>query len=673
MRLRSIAIPADGKVGRIVPSVVLLSEHNSAMTQHQNGKQTQENNNLLTLQNGTKRNALIGYEAVHDLQTGELHDEDAKHSQVLLIRSVKRLLGIMRKEDLDSDWIQSLPFDLVEHDDELWILTTNTTDINNTSNQIRPVDIVTLLLRSIRCASQTYLQRYIYKKHMNVPGYQKDLPVAVLNCVVGVPAYFSQRQIALLEQACHKAGFTGHVSTIVESTAAAMAYGLFIGSIANQQNDNVQPKKRILVLDMGGGTTDITIAEMTKAKDSDDEDDELQPTFTVVVTEGDHRLGGDDMDQALYQWVFNKKIAQQETTDSTMTRAERTRLLRECRRVKEYLCGDGQDAKKHPESCTLHYHNDSSKQTTRMEISYAEFMTCIAPLLERVSQLVRLSLSEYHAKSAASNDTSNAPPASQLVDEVVLVGGGTRVPAVRDLLQDMFAPIQLCLSVNAMSAVAEGAAIQAAIKSHLVPPHELQSALMLDTLPHAIGIALTSRGMEHRETLVDDKGGENEDEEETFVEILLKDAPLPASGSATFTLARANQPGFTFTAVEDVGLKFPLQKIREFTFLLQRLRPEQLETMERRTIEIQMRMETDGKLIVSYFDPNDPEHAQKKRQNQQQHEYPDTDKGMKSNNADPDVMTTDQIVLFVACAVLFILYIVVKLMFHTPEESAKIV
>jgi molecular chaperone DnaK (HSP70) len=228
-----------------------------------------------------------------------------------------------------------------------------------------------------------------------------------------------------------------------------------------------------------------------------------------------------------------------------------------------------------------------------------------------------------------------------------------------------------------MSAVAEGAAIQAAIKSQLVPTYELQSALMLDTLPHAIGIAVATNsgddGMDENQNLESllQTDQQKRDHKKGFVEILPKDAPLPAFGTATFALARVDQPGFTLTAVEDVGSKFPLQKIQQFTFLLHRLRPEQLTAMERRTIEIEMRMETDGKLIVSFFDSNDPEHVQKMMKRQKQ--SMDAEKQPISTTVNPDVMTMDQIALVVACAVLFVLYVVVKLMFHTPEENARIV
>jgi molecular chaperone DnaK (HSP70) len=220
------------------------------------------------------------------------------------------------------------------------------------------------------------------------------------------------------------------------------------------------------------------------------------------------------------------------------------------------------------------------------------------------------------------------------------------------MLQDLFSSLELCTSVNAESAVAQGAAIQAALRSGLVPKHELRSALMLDALPHSIGVQMDN---------------------DAFLPILDKDAQLPAMGYATFALADVHQPGVTVVAVEDVGEELPLERIGEFTFLLRRLSEEELSKLNgTRTVNIGTTMETSGEFVVSVFDSNDPEHLEKKRR-YQQHKAGGVELGYHDGADKGSKMTRDEMIMVAGSVLLFLVYILVKVVFHDPlEESAGI-
>eukprot|EP00545_Synedropsis_sp_CCMP1620_P003152 CAMPEP_0119022808 /NCGR_PEP_ID=MMETSP1176-20130426/28779_1 /TAXON_ID=265551 /ORGANISM="Synedropsis recta cf, Strain CCMP1620" /LENGTH=264 /DNA_ID=CAMNT_0006977747 /DNA_START=33 /DNA_END=824 /DNA_ORIENTATION=- len=262
------------------------------------------------------------------------------------------------------------------------------------------------------------------------------------------------------------------------------------------------------------------------------------------------------------------------------------------------------------------------------------------PLIDRVQNLIRKVVARVVMKDDDGRTTKTT------MDEVVLVGGATRVPAVQTMLRKEFPSIpDLCSSLSAEGAVAQGAAIQAAIKSGLVPLSELKSAMMLDALPHAIGVLLPDG--------------------KTYVPILEKDAQLPAMGYATFTLADIHQSGVTVVAVEDVGVNSPLERIGEFNFLLRRLAKDQVLQMKgaTRTVDIGMTMATSGELTVSIFDENDPEHLRKK-QKFQRHKNGGGEIGYDEKEIEDDGVP---VLLIVGCVVLFFVYIGVKLAFHDPE------
>ena len=569
LQLKGLARPRKGKEGRVVPSVVQF------MNDDNNSNKEDE--------------CTVGMKALERLE------ENCEISKAF-VTSVKRLIGVDASAE-DEHFLQSLPFDIIVNTTDGQILLGIQPLGSSALTEVTPLRVVVIILEALREAANQYLRRSIPKKSMRIPG---SSPLAN-NCVIGVPAQFGHSQRQFIQQAARLAGFGGHVSTITESTAASMAYGLFVSTPTT---------KHAMVVDIGGGTTDITVVR-------------IQPpggdsTFRVVVACGDQRLGGDDMDEALLCAVLHKT---NKITLKEISKQQKRSLLLSCRKGKETLCGTDEDPS--ADACTIQF------ETSRIDVSQDEFHEAIDPLLNRLRELVRTACQRC----------------SSPIDEVVLVGGATRVPAVRRLLQKEFPQIpELCQSLDPEGAVAQGAAIQAAIKSGLVPLSELKSALMLDALPHTIGVL---RG--------DDK---------SYTPILLKDAPLPAMGCATFTLADSSQPGVTVVAVEDTG-DGVLEEIGEFTFLLRKLKQQKEGT---RQVDIGMTMETSGKFIVSIFDENDPEHVRKKRRYQQRQQGNGGELGFFDNDIAEDEGVPK--VLVIACVALFCMYLVVKIAFNeiSPPE-----
>mgnify|MGYP003336661535 CR=1 FL=1 len=257
----------NNKAGRIMPSVVRFVDDS----------------------NHYKDNVLVGYPALI-ASPENLNDNisNSRNNRSSILRSVKRLLG-KRYEDLDPAWIKTLDYDVQkssqdhdEDDKENSIQLVARTNSPTKTVTTTPQQVLALELKALRKACQVYLDRYRVAKNLHVPGGKGNNELAnerypvVNNVVVGVP-HFSQRQVNLVKEACREAGFKGYVGTCLESTAAAVAYGFTLqersknslessvkrkcdAQTQNQEEVIINGGHTIMVIDMGGGTTDITIA-----------------------------------------------------------------------------------------------------------------------------------------------------------------------------------------------------------------------------------------------------------------------------------------------------------------------------------------------------------------------------------------------------------------------------
>ena len=375
-------------------------------------------------------------------------------------------------------------------------------------------------------------------------------------------------------------------------------------------------------------------------EDDDGNDDKKYSSYQVLVTEGDDELGGDDIDEALMDYCLEQQKTMLTKNSTTTKQQHRSHhLLRsDCRRVKEALCRID-DVPSTSETIIVDDHN-------KIIITQETFEQIIQPWLHRAKELI------LKAKEELATTTSATTNANFEVNEVILVGGTTRIPTIRRMIQTIFPNIELSTALNPMSSVSQGLAIQAAICSKLVPIHELKSALMLDCVPHSIGVQLGEGG--------------------TFVEIIPRNTPLPARGNASFTLADKYQAGVTIHAVEKVGIDTyePMSK-EDFTFLLRRLTPDEFHRMSDRTIEVGMKVDTDGKFIVSIFDENDPEQVRKKERFEKIRDNQEVvgELGyIKDMVLAESGISTEQMFLSMILLGVLVLYVAVKMAFTDPTQ-----
>ncbi|MGE9271269.1 MAG: Hsp70 family protein [Verrucomicrobiales bacterium] len=294
------------------------------------------------------------------------------------------------------------------------------------------------------------------------------LEAEVHKAVITVPAYFNDGQRAATKRAGELAGLEV-VRILNEPTAAALAYGL----------DRRGEKTRVAVYDLGGGTFDLSILELQDG------------VFQVLATCGDTRLGGDDLDALLVDWVV--RACGVEASDA--------RMFPEAERVKRAL------SEREEEVFRLPFAEAGNVEVT---VTRKEFEKLAAPVLERSMDCCRRALLD-------------ASLTVEDLDAVVLVGGSTRIPAVKEQVEAFFGR-KPDLSQHPDEAIALGAAIQAGILSGA-----MQKMVLLDVTPLSLGI----------ETF----GG--------LMNVLIpRNTTIPCKAGEMFTNAVANQSSMTIRVLQ---------------------------------------------------------------------------------------------------------------------------
>ena len=298
-----------------------------------------------------------------------------------------------------------------------------------------------------------------------------------------MPAYFNDAQRQATKDAGQIAGL--EVMRIInEPTAAALAYGL------DKKKD-----EKIVVFDLGGGTFDVSVLEVAGAGDGDS-----TKVFQVLSTSGDTHLGGDDFDVALINYVA-QQFQKEQGIDLRKDNMALQRLQEACEKAKRELSSTPQTDINLPFITA----DASGPKHLQLTLTRAKFEELIDPFLDRIRKPVQQALADAGLKPAD-------------IDEVVLVGGSTRVPKVQQLVREYFGK-EPHKGVNPDEVVAVGAAIQGSVLAG-----ERSDVLLLDVTPLSLGI--------------ETQGG-------VFTKLVERNTTIPVEKREIFSTAEDNQPAVT--------------------------------------------------------------------------------------------------------------------------------
>ncbi|KAF7684526.1 Heat shock like protein [Astathelohania contejeani] len=385
---------------------------------------------------------------------------------------VKRMIGRGYDDPKLSRALKNWPFEVVRYDNVRKCEVGTPSDKDTVDNiKIKctrsglkyydPVEISSFILNGLKKAAEAKL------------GHSIDA-----GCIT-VPAHFNDNQREKTKIAATVAGFK-NVRLLNEPTAAAMAYGY--GRSKDEAAN--QKEETILVFDLGGGTFDVSILRFEAAS-------EEGGIAEVITTDGDTFLGGVDFDNALFDYAMqsffksNPSIKPEKITDKA-----KRRLRTACEKAKRSLSN--------ATSAYIDIDCFCSDIDFKLNVTRSNFENLCAPYFRRCAERVRgclLGLVKQSTNYTADGTLITGPGDENIIQQqkdkinkVILVGGSSRVPKIREDLEKMFGASKLCYSIHPDEAVALGAAYQAAMLAGDADLKASDTILLLDTVPLNIGI-----------------------------------------------------------------------------------------------------------------------------------------------------------------------------------------
>ena len=405
--------------------------------------------------------SIVGYTEDEEILVGQAAKRQAVSNPKNTVFAVKRLIGRQFEDDVVQRDISMVPYDIAKADNgDAWV------DING--NKMAPPQISAQVLNKMKKTAEDYLGE------------------EVTEAVITVPAYFNDSQRQATKDAGRIAGLD--VKRIInEPTAAALAYGM----------DKASGDSTIAVYDLGGGTFDISIIEIA------DVDGEKQ--FEVLSTNGDTFLGGEDFDLRIIDYLaeeFKKEHGMDLHSDPLALQ----RLKEAAEKAKIELSSSGQTEVNLPYITA----DQSGPKHLVIKLTQAKLESLVEDLVERTLEPVRTALKDADVSVSA-------------VDDIILVGGQTRMPLVQKKAKEFFGK-EPRRDVNPDEAVAMGASIQAAVLSG-----DVKDVLLLDVTPLSLGIETMGSVMS---TLID------------------KNTTIPTKKAQVFSTAEDNQPAVTIHVLQ---------------------------------------------------------------------------------------------------------------------------
>ncbi|KAD3067739.1 hypothetical protein E3N88_35619 [Mikania micrantha] len=408
-----------------------------------------------------------------EILVGEAAKNQSNRNPNNTVFDVKRLMGNRFSDSRLQKDIKSWPFKVIEGSADKPIIVLEHNDVQM---EFSPEEASSMILKNLKEAAEAYLGTTI-----------KD-------AVITVPAYFSDKQRQATKDAGTLAGLNV-LRLINEPTAAAIAYGL-----DNLADKNHPPHKNVLIFDLGGGTFDVSLLIISK-----------DGTISVKAVGGDTHLGGEDFDKTMVDHCVQEFLRRQNQDISKNAKAI-GRLKVACEKAKRDLSSTTQTT---IDIDSLYDGIDFSMRFTRAkfeELNGGFFTKCI----EHVEKCLR-----------------DGDMQKQDVDDIVLVGGSTRIPKIQQMLKELFDWKPLCKSINADEAVAYGAAVLAANLSDS-GNKTVKDLMLLDVTPLSLGIEMNG----------DEMGV-----------LIPRNTPIPTMQEGIFETFLDNQIGFTIKVYQGESKK----------------------------------------------------------------------------------------------------------------------